>query len=86
MTATESVKCLSCGAKIIWATDQSGTKIPLNFVRVRAYHPDGCFLELPHLHGKDGAEHDPEPHLMRVSHFTTCKFAAHSKKGGKDAT
>ena len=80
MTDTGPVPGGSCGAKIVWAEDQNGTKIPLNFNRVRVYHDDGCFLEVPHLDGKVFVDGD-KPHLMRVSHFTTCPNAAEHSKG-----
>ena len=77
MTTTGPVQCYSCGAKIVIAQDQNGTKVPLNYVRVRAYHPDGCFLETQHLHGDHttAVGEKAKPHLMRVSHFTTCPNA-----------
>ena len=50
---TGQTTCRSCGQKIMWVVDQTGTRIPVNYTRVRVYHPDGCYLALPHLHGGD---------------------------------
>ncbi len=62
--------CSSCGAKILWMTDQTGVKIPLDPTRVRMYvradkkGPDR-FLTL-----------DGQPYLAHISHYKTCPNAS----------
>lgn len=71
-------RCSSCGAKILWITDQNGTRLPLNKTRVRIYRLSGDekgeFLT-------DGVGAGESPMLVHTSHFTTCPHASsHSKK------
>ena len=64
-------KCESCGADIIWITDQDGTRLPVNKTRVRVYLVTGLYVAL------DEAR---KPSLFRISHFVTCPNAtSHSK-------
>lgn len=70
------VRCKYCPAKIIWIVDQAGTKVPVNYVRVRAYAQraagDWAFFTLD-----PGFE---TPALVHVSHFTTCPNASRASR------
>lgn len=76
--------CESCSAKILFVTDQDGTKHPLNKRRVRVYYRDGrgwhykTTTEL--LKGKvDQVKFVPD--LYHISHYTTCPHPErHSKR------
>lgn len=64
-------KCKSCGAAIIWITDQKGTRLLVNKTRVRVYTTWGHYKEV---------RHTDEPLLYHISHFLTCPNATkHSK-------
>lgn len=71
--------CPTCGQKILWVTDQNGTKLPLNKTRVRLYvltseHEGTAEFET----GMMG-----EPKLRHISHFVTCPQAASHSRGGR---
>lgn len=71
-------KCKSCGAEIVWATDETTAKpLPLNAKRVRVYTRTGEKHVRPHYAGG-------EVLLGYVSHFTTCPNASqHSRARGQ---
>lgn len=64
--------CKSCGAEIVWITDQGGKRIPLNKRRVRIYSYDKenkarCGYAI---------HTDGTPLLTYISHFVTCPNAS----------
>ena len=70
----EEGTCSSCGAKILFVTDQDGTRLPVNKRRVRVYcsgfDSKWRFLQDP----------EDRPLLYHISHFVTCPDASsHSK-------
>jgi len=69
--------CRSCNARIVWGQDQDGTRMPFNYVRVRAYRYEG--LMAPDFQPIFKKSKD----LYFISHFKTCPDASSWGKGGK---
>ena len=74
---SEAKPCSSCGKPVIWITDQNGTLLPINVVRVRTYWAD----EQDRWYYDVADVPTGSPHLKFISHFVTCPNASkHSKK------